>query len=64
VPVPALSEIERVFREDYGRAIAVLVRHFGDIDLAEEAAQEAFASAVQRWRRGRRKRWQWWILSS
>jgi RNA polymerase sigma-70 factor (ECF subfamily) len=49
--VPALpaSEIERVFREQYGRAVAVLVGDFGDIDLAEEAVQEAFAAAVQRW---------------
>jgi len=43
------SEIERVFREEYGRAVAVLVRAFGDIDLAEEAVQDAFAVAVQRW---------------
>jgi RNA polymerase sigma-70 factor (ECF subfamily) len=43
------SEIERVFREEYGRAVAVLVRRFGDIDLAEEAVQEAFTTAVQRW---------------
>jgi len=49
--VPALpaSEIERVFREEYGRAVAVLVRVFGDIDVAEEAVQEAFTAAVQRW---------------
>jgi len=45
----AASEIERVFREEYGRAVAVLVRHFGDIDVAEEAVQDAFAVAVQRW---------------
>jgi RNA polymerase sigma-70 factor, ECF subfamily len=43
------SEIERVFRAEYGRAVAVLVRFFGDIDLAEEAVQDAFAAAVQRW---------------
>ena len=43
------SEIERVFREEYGRAVAVLVRHFGDIDVAEEAVQDAFTVAVQRW---------------
>ena len=43
------SEIERVFREEYGRAVAVLVRSFGDIDIAEEAVQEAFTVAVQRW---------------
>jgi RNA polymerase sigma-70 factor (ECF subfamily) len=49
--VPAVdgSEIERVFREEYGRAVAVLVRAFGDIDLAEEAVQDAFAVAVERW---------------
>jgi RNA polymerase sigma-70 factor (ECF subfamily) len=49
--VPAIegSEIERVFREEYGRAVAVLVRAFGDIDIAEEAVQDAFAVAVQRW---------------
>src|SRR5258705_4303101 len=43
------SEIERVFRQEYGRAVAVLVRSFGDIDLAEEAVQDAFTKAVQRW---------------
>ena len=42
-------DIERIFREEYGRAVAVLVRVFGDIDIAEEAVQEAFAAAVQRW---------------
>jgi len=48
---PAVSgpEIEGVFRREYGRAVAVLVRHFGDIDVAEEAVQDAFAAAVQRW---------------
>ena len=44
-----LSEVERVFRTDSGRAVATLVRFFGDIDLAEEAVQDAFAIAVQRW---------------
>ena len=47
--VPAASAIERVFREEYGRAVAVLVRVFGDIDIAEESVQEAFTVAVQRW---------------
>jgi tetratricopeptide (TPR) repeat protein len=46
---PALPEIERAFREEYGRAVAVLIRRFGDIDLAEEAVQEAFATALERW---------------
>jgi RNA polymerase sigma-70 factor (ECF subfamily) len=43
------TEIERVFREEYGRAVAVLVRQFGDIDFAEESVQDAFTMAVQRW---------------
>jgi RNA polymerase sigma factor, sigma-70 family len=43
------SEIEQLFRAEHGRAIAILVRSFGDIDLAEEAVQDAFAAAVERW---------------
>ncbi|WP_036321161.1 RNA polymerase sigma factor [Microbispora sp. ATCC PTA-5024] len=43
------GDIEGIFRKEYGRAVAVLVRVFGDIDLAEEAVQDAFASAVRRW---------------
>jgi RNA polymerase sigma-70 factor (ECF subfamily) len=43
------SEIARVFRAEYGRAVAVLVRILGDIDLAEEAVQDAFTAAVERW---------------
>ncbi|WP_279473346.1 RNA polymerase sigma factor [Actinomadura darangshiensis] len=41
--------IEQVFREEHGRAVAVLVRVFGDVDVAEEAVQDAFAEAVRRW---------------
>ncbi|MBF9134849.1 RNA polymerase sigma factor [Plantactinospora sp. S1510] len=49
-PAPgAAPEIERVFRAEYGRAVAVLVRVFGDIDVVEDAVQDAFATAVQRW---------------
>jgi len=48
-PALSTSEIERIFREEYGRAVAVLVRAFGDIDVAEEAVQDAFAAAVERW---------------
>jgi RNA polymerase sigma-70 factor (ECF subfamily) len=40
-----------VFREEHGRAVAILVRAFGDIDLAEDAVQDAFATASQRWPR-------------
>jgi RNA polymerase sigma-70 factor, ECF subfamily len=43
------SEVERAFRAEYGRAVAVLVRRFGDIDLVEEVVQEAFAIALERW---------------
>ena len=43
------DEIERVFRREHGRAIAILVRRFGDIDLAEEAVQDAFVTALERW---------------
>ena len=43
------DEIERVFREEYGRAVAVLIRAFGDIGMAEEAVQDAFIEAMQRW---------------
>ena len=38
-----------MFREEYGRAVAVLVRMLGDIDLAEEAVQDAFTTAVANW---------------
>jgi RNA polymerase sigma-70 factor (ECF subfamily) len=41
--------IARVFREEYGRVVAGLVRLLGNIDLAEESVQEAFAVAIQRW---------------
>ena len=46
---PPRSEIERVFREQYGRAVSVLVRVCGDLDAAEEAVQDAFTAAVERW---------------
>src|SRR6202453_679247 len=49
LPGPALADIERVFREEYGRAVAVLTRVFGDIDTAEDAVQDAFAEAARRW---------------
>ena len=42
-------EIERVFREEYGRTVAVLVRVCGSIDAAEEAVQDAFTIALERW---------------
>jgi RNA polymerase sigma-70 factor (ECF subfamily) len=44
-----VAQIGPIFREEYGRAVASLVRLLGDIDLAEEAIQEAFTVAVQKW---------------
>ncbi|GGM16287.1 RNA polymerase sigma factor [Dactylosporangium sucinum] len=41
--------IEEIYRAEYGRAVAVLNRLLGDLDAAEEAVQDAFAAAVQRW---------------
>ncbi|MCX5286181.1 RNA polymerase sigma factor [Streptomyces sp. NBC_00198] len=41
--------IEAVFRAEYGRAVSVLIRLLGDIDLAEEAVQDAFTTAVAKW---------------
>jgi RNA polymerase sigma-70 factor (ECF subfamily) len=49
MPAVATSEIERVFRAEYGRAVAILVRVFGDIAAAEEAVQDAFTTALERW---------------
>src|SRR5436190_13943693 len=43
------AAVERVFREEYGRLIASLVRRFGDIDIAEEAAGEALVTALEKW---------------
>lgn len=43
------ARVGRIFREEAGRSVATLVRAFGDIDLAEDAVQEAFAVALQRW---------------
>jgi RNA polymerase sigma-70 factor, ECF subfamily len=47
--MPSTTDVEAVFRAEYGRAVSVLVRFLGDIDLAEEAVQDAFATALQKW---------------
>ncbi|MBT8160825.1 MULTISPECIES: RNA polymerase sigma factor [Arthrobacter] len=44
-----ISEIGEIFRQEYGRSVAVLVRVLGSIDAAEDAVQDAFAEAVARW---------------
>jgi RNA polymerase sigma-70 factor (ECF subfamily) len=65
MPELPASEIDRVFREEYGRAVAVLARQFGDIDLAQEAIQDAFTIAVERWpTTGRPPSAAGWIIST
>jgi RNA polymerase sigma-70 factor, ECF subfamily len=44
-----LAEIEKIFRDEAGRALATLIRLVGDFDLAEDALQDAFAVALERW---------------
>jgi RNA polymerase sigma-70 factor, ECF subfamily len=44
------SAVDAVYRSDWGRIVATLIRLVGDFDVAEEAAQEAFAAAVDQWR--------------
>ena len=46
------SEVETVFRREWGRAVAVVTRLTGDLGLAEDAVQEAFALALDRWADG------------
>jgi predicted RNA polymerase sigma factor len=45
----AAAEIETIFRDEAGRALATLIRLVGDFDLAEDALQDAFAAALERW---------------
>jgi len=47
-PTP-VALVEQTFRLEFGRAVATLIRLFGDIDLAEEAVQQAFVVALERW---------------
>ena len=42
--------VDALYRSDWGRIVAALIRHFGDFEIAEEAAQEAFAIAINQWR--------------
>src|SRR5215471_6245868 len=43
------NTVGRIFREESGRSVAALIRAFGDIDIAEDAVQDAFAVALQKW---------------
>src|SRR5579885_3531441 len=49
MPVDASAAVEALYRSDWGRIVATLIRLLGDFDLAEEYAQEAFAAAVHQW---------------
>nr|WP_205752588.1 sigma-70 family RNA polymerase sigma factor [Cryptosporangium phraense] len=44
-----MTSLDGLYRAEYGRVVAVLIRQCGDVDLAEECAQDAFAAAVERW---------------
>lgn len=44
-----LAEVDRIFREEYGRIVAALTRRFGDLDVAEDAAGEALVIALEQW---------------
>jgi RNA polymerase sigma-70 factor (ECF subfamily) len=46
----ANAAVQAVYSSDWGRIVATLIRSFGDFDVAEEAAQEAFAAAIDQWR--------------
>jgi len=50
MPGDAAKAVETVYRADWGRIVATLIRLIGDFDLAEECAQEAFAAAVNQWK--------------
>jgi RNA polymerase sigma-70 factor, ECF subfamily len=52
MPSDVAAALEDVYRSDWGRIIATLIRLFGDFDLAEESAQEAFTAAVVQWGTG------------
>src|SRR5213596_1218749 len=50
MPPDTNAVVDSVYRSDWGRIVATLIRLVGDFDVAEEAAQEAFAAAVDQWR--------------
>ncbi len=49
MPLEASAAVEAVYASDWGRIVATLIRSFGDFDVAEDAAQEAFAAAIDQW---------------
>lgn len=47
-----MSELDAIFKQEYGQLIATLARRFGDLDLAEDAVGDAFVAAVEHWQSG------------
>ena|SRR6266851_294968 len=59
------SALDRIYREEFGRILATLIRLLGDFDLAEDALQEAFAAALEQWPRdGMPREPRAWIVST
>src|SRR5271167_186845 len=57
--------LDRIYREEFGRILATLIRILGDFDIAEDAVQEAFAAAVEQWPRdGMPREPRAWIVST
>src|SRR5262245_53545770 len=60
-----MEEIERVFREEWGNAVGILTRALGDLELAEDAVQDAFTTALERWpREGNPRNPAAWIVTT
>ncbi|HEV3407657.1 MAG TPA: sigma-70 family RNA polymerase sigma factor [Gaiellaceae bacterium] len=60
----SVAALEDLFREEWGRSVAVLARATGDLTLAEDAVQDAFATALERWRGGPPDNPGAWILAT
>ncbi len=59
-----MTELERLFRDEWGRILSALIRSVGDFDLAEEALQEAFSAAVQGWGSGAPRNPRAWLYGT
>ena len=64
MPDDAADAVEAVYRADWGKIVATLIKSMGDFDLAEECAQEAFAAAVDQWRDSVPKAPTAWIIQT
>lgn len=59
-----MSELEDVFRREWGRILSALIQALGDFDLAEEVLQEAFSSAVVQWAKGNPRNPRAWLYAT